>query len=243
MGTTAPRLTSGPDTDPPAPTADRLDALPGGMLEQMALPHHPTPEMGAAVCRQLAALVHAVPLDALPHCQAQLAAVQASLLHLAVRGYWYATRASLCEPPKTGEAPACFPLRVTCTAFGRCLPLWAGPHLSVVLALTARPLELALRTVVEWLDLVTLVACTHEAAVAGTVRTQLGTLSWSGSHHGPRLYVCLWMSLRGGGTEARGSNRSDYKNNNAPHAHVLGGIGRIRGVPRPRAQRTPVVKL
>jgi hypothetical protein len=105
-----------------------------------------------------------------------------------VRGSWYATGASLCDPPKTGEAPACFPLRATCTAFGRCLPLWTGPHLSVVLALTARPLELALRTAVEWLDLVILVACTHEAAVAGTVRTQLGTLSWSGSLAGPRLY-------------------------------------------------------
>jgi hypothetical protein len=94
----------------------------------------------------------------------------------------------LCAPSATAEAPACFPLRVTCTAFGRCLPLWAGPHLSVVLALTARPLELALRTVVEWLDLVTLVECTQAAAVAGTVRTQLGTLAWTGSHAGPRVY-------------------------------------------------------
>jgi hypothetical protein len=144
--------------------------------------------MGYAVCRQLAALVRDVPPEALPQCQAQRATAQATLLQLAVRGYWYGAGMSILDTPETTGAPACFPLTSTRTAFGRCLPLLAGHRLSVVLAPTALPLELALRTAVDWLDLVTLVACTQAAGVAGTVRTALGTLTWTGAHDGPRLY-------------------------------------------------------
>jgi hypothetical protein len=168
--------------------AGDLEEPPGWTTGWTTVPPALTPEMGMAVCRQLAALVHDVPPEALPQCQARLAAEQATLLQLALRGYWYTTEVSILDAPEAEGPPACFPLTSTRTAFGRCLPLLAGHRLSMVLALTALPLDLALRTAVDWLDLVTLVECTQAAAMAGTVRTPLGTLTWTGSHDGPRLY-------------------------------------------------------
>jgi hypothetical protein len=67
--------------------------------------------------------------------------------------------------------------------------LLAGHRLSLVLALTTAPLAMALRTYVDWLDLVTLVEHVQPTRGAvGTGRTLLGTLAWAALDHGLRAY-------------------------------------------------------
>jgi hypothetical protein len=169
-------------TGAPADTAGRVHVW-------AAVPPHPTPDLGVAVCQQLATVLHAVPPAVLSQCQAQLTAVHAPLLQLAMRGYWSVVGTPVLETPAREATLACFPLTQTCTAFGHCLPLLAGPHLRVVLTCTGLPLALALRTAVDWLNLVTLVEYAHTAtAEGGTVRTALGRLSWAAPVQGPRQY-------------------------------------------------------
>jgi hypothetical protein len=66
MGTLTCQRGQGQDTGPPQAAPDGITDLLDGTQAWAPVPPQPTPEMGVAVCQQLAALVHAVPPDALP---------------------------------------------------------------------------------------------------------------------------------------------------------------------------------
>ena len=177
----------------PSGTAD----TPGWGTAGAVVPPVPTPEMGYAVCRQLAAVVREASGRALAPCQAGWAPFLAALLQLALRGYWYTAGASILDTPGVEEVPACFPLTDISTAAGRCVPHVAGHRLSLVLALTTPSLEVAVRTYVDWLDLVMLVESAQATGEeVGTVRTPLGTLTWAAPDHGSRMYQLTLGQVR-----------------------------------------------
>ena len=69
------------------------------------------------------------------------------------------------------------------------MPLLAGHRLRLVLTLTTPPLEVALWTSVDWLDLGTLVEHAQATgAEGGMIRTPLGPRTWAALDHGPRVY-------------------------------------------------------
>ncbi len=69
------------------------------------------------------------------------------------------------------------------------MPLLAGHRLRLVLTLTTPPLEVALWTSVDWLDLGTLVEHAQATgAEGGMIRTPLGPRTWAAPDHGPRVY-------------------------------------------------------